>query len=171
MNHHIRLHALAVCGAMPLAFFAFGLHAADACDPLYQAGIKSVQTPHHAYVTTTVRGGKPQLAEAIYADGVEYLQIQGKWMRNPMSHQDLLDIAQNKLKTHPDACTSVGDQTVDGEAVSVYKAHNNETGTDQQVRIFKSSGLMQSGSLTLPDGTVVEGRYHYDNVHAPAGAQ
>jgi hypothetical protein len=41
--------------------------AANPCDALYSAGIKSVQTPHHVYSTTTMRDGKPQSAEAVYA--------------------------------------------------------------------------------------------------------
>ncbi|MGH8212609.1 MAG: hypothetical protein ACREPP_05190 [Rhodanobacteraceae bacterium] len=167
MNHNIHLCAFAIC-ALPLVF-APVLHAANTCDPIYNAGIKSIQTPHHVYSTVTMGGGKPQTGEAIYAGGVEYLQLNGKWMHSPVSHAEMMASAQEKLKTHPDTCTLVGDQTVDGQAVSVYKVHNNETGTNQTVRIRKSSGLMQSGSLTLPDGSVVEGRYEYDHVQAPAG--
>ncbi|MGH8040788.1 MAG: hypothetical protein ACREPN_01955 [Rudaea sp.] len=146
--------------------------AADAsCDALYNAGIKSVQTPHHVYSTTTTRDGKPQTGEAIYTGGVEYLQLQGKWRRSPVPQPAMLEAAQEKLKTHPDTCTFVGDQTVDGQAVEVYKAHNNEFGTNQEVRIFKSNGLMQGGKLVLPNGSTVETRYDYTNVQPPAGVK
>lgn len=147
------------------------LEAANTCDALYQAGIKSIQTPHHVYSTTTPKGGKPQSGEAIYAGGVEYLQLHGTWMRSPISQQAMVDAAQEKLKTHPDVCTATGDQVVDGQAVSVYAARNKEMGTEQTVRIFKSSGLMQGGSLTLPDGTLVETRYEYDRVQPPPGVK
>ncbi len=151
--------------------FSTTSHAANTCDALYNAGIKSVQTPHHVYSTTTMRGGEPKTGEAIYAGGVEYLKLQGKWMRSRMTPADMLEAAQEKLKTHPDTCTPVGDQVVNGQAVSVFKAHSNEMGTDQLVRILKSNGLMQGGTLTLPNGAVVEMRYEYDNVQAPAGVQ
>ena len=144
--------------------------AANPCDPLYQAGIKSLQTPHHVYSTTTLQGAKSRTGEAIFAGGVEYVLLAGQWRRSRMTPQDMIENAQEKLKTHPDTCSFVGDQTADGQAVSVFKAHSNDSGTDQVVRIVKSSGLMQGGTLTLPNGTV-ETRYDYSNVEAPAGAQ
>lgn len=55
---------------------------ADACDAVYQAGIKSVQVPHHVY-TTTAHGGKTVEGEAIYVGVVEYPRLRGKWMRSP----------------------------------------------------------------------------------------
>lgn len=145
--------------------------AADSCDALYQAGVKSIRTPHHVYSTTTMRDGKAQSGEAIYAGGVEYIKLAGQWKRSPMTPQDMIEAAQEKLKTHPDTCTLVGEQTVDGQAVAVYKAHNNKTGADQLVRILKSSGLMQGGSLKLSDGLMVETRYDYANVQAPGGVK
>lgn len=145
-------------------------YADNSCDVLYLAGIKSVQTPHHVYSTTTKRG-KQQAGEAIYAGGVEYMELHGKWLRSPKTQQAMLEAAQEKLKTHPDDCAPVGDQTIDGQTVSSYKVHNKELGTTQWVRILKSNGLMQGATLTLPDGSVVESRYEYDNVHAPAGVK
>lgn len=171
MSRHRFVVLLLIASVLLAGIDAVPARAANACDAIYNAGIKSVQTPHHVYTTATMHGGKPQTGEAIFDGKVEYLQLNGKWMRSPISHQDMLDVAQNKLKTHPDTCTFVGNQTVDGQAVSMYKTHNNEMGTNQTVRILKSNGLMQSGSLSLPDGSVVEARYEYDHVHAPAGVQ
>lgn len=169
MSSHSPLVTMISTLAALTGSFAAGSAHADPCDALYNAGIKSIQTPHHVYSTTTPRGGKPQTGEAIYAGGVEYLLLHGKWMRSPMTNKDMLDAAQEKLKTHPDTCTLVGDQTAGGQPVTVYKAHSKEMGTDQIVRIIKSNGLMQGGSLILPDGTTVETRYDYANVQAPAG--
>ena len=167
---------------------AVSAFAANTCDALYNAGITSVQTPHHVYSTTThsaetlhqsdtfkrltgkaMYTGKTESVEAIFDGKIEYLQLHGKWKRSPMPQQDMVEAAQEKLKTHPDTCTFVGDQMVDDQAMSVYKAHNNESDANQQVRILKSNGLMQGGTLTLPDGSVVETRYEYSNVQAPAG--
>ncbi len=170
MNPNINQCALAVCVFAYVAL-APASHANNTCDALYQAGIKSVQTPHHVYSTTTLRDGRPQTGEAVYAGGVEYLLFHGKWMRSPMSQQAMLEGAQDKLKTHPDICTLVGKQTVDGQLVSVYEVHNNEAGTDQMVRILDASGLMQGSTLTLPNHSVVETRYDYANVQAPTGVQ
>ena len=144
--------------------------AADACDALYNAGIKSIQTPHHVYSTRTI-GGKARTGEAIFAGGSEYLLMNGKWRRSAIPQPEMVAAAQEKLKTHPDTCTAVGEQVVGGQAVSVYKAHSKEEGTDQTVRILKASGLMQGGTLTLPDGGSLETRYEYENVQAPPGVK
>jgi hypothetical protein len=156
-------------GALALSASAF---AANSCDALHEAGIKAVQTPHHVYsITTSGRAGKAvPPSEAIFA-GVGYLQIHGQWRRSPMPQQDMIEAAQEKLKTHPDTCTVAGDQTVDGLAVTTYKVHNNESGTDSQARILKSNGLLLGQTLILPNGSVVKTRYDYANVQAPEGVK
>jgi hypothetical protein len=159
------LAAAIAIGALPSA------QAADTCEALYQAGIKTVQTPHHVYTTPTTHDGKAVAGEAIYAGGVEYVQLRGKWMRSPMTQQAMLEAAQEKMKTHPDTCTLIGDQYIGGRAVTAYKVHDNEYGIDSEVRILKSSGLVQGESTRSPDGAVRETRYEYGNVGAPAGVQ
>ncbi len=144
--------------------------AVNSCDEAYQAGIKSIQTPHHLYSTTTMPGGKSRIGETIYAGGVEYLKNGSQWKRSRMKPQDMVELAQEKMKTHPDTCTRLADQSVGGQAVAVYKVHNNEENIDQVVRVFRSNGLMQGATLSLPSQSV-ETRYEYGNVQAPAGVQ
>ena len=163
------IHFLVLSTSLASLAAAARATAADACDALYAAGVKSIQTPHHVFSTTTQSGAPPRAGEAIYAGGVEYLKLNDKWQRSPMTQQEMVEAAQEKLKTHPDTCTLVGDQNMAGQSVTVYKVRNNETGGEQLVRILKSSGLMAGSTLTLPNGTVVETRYEYRNVQAPAG--
>jgi hypothetical protein len=170
--------------------FAAPAFAANTCDALYSAAVKSTQTPHHLYSTTThssesmhrsdtfkrlsgkaMYTGKTESGEAIFDGKTEYLQLHGKWMRSPMTQQDMLETAQENMKTHPDTCAVLGDQTAGGQALTAYKVHNNDVGTDSQVRVLKSSGLLQGQTLTMPDGSVVETRYDYGNVQAPAGVK
>ncbi len=160
---------LVACALIATAALAPSANAADTCDVLYNAGIKSVQTPHRVYSTRTTRAGKVQTGEAIFAGGAEFLLRDDKWMRSPMPQSRMIAAAQEKLKTHSDTCTLIADRVVGGQTVSVYKAHNNEVGSDQTVRISKSSGLLQGATLTLPDGGSVETRYEYDKVQAPPG--
>ena len=166
-NRHAAHFTCALFTAFAASPFA---NAADACDALYSAGIRSIQTPHHVYSTQSAQG-KTHVGEAIFAGGNEYLQMNGKWMRSPMPQSDMVAAAQEKLKTHPDTCTPIGEQTVGGQAVSVYKVHSRDMETDQTVRIFKSSGLMQGATMSLPGGATLETRYDYDNVQAPAGVK
>ena len=146
--------------------------AANACDVLYNAGIKAVQTPHHLYTTST--GGKSEKArssEAIFAGGVEYLKVHGQWRLSSIPQSYMVESAQEKLKTHPDTCTVTGDQTVDGHAVTTYKVHNNAEGTDSLVHLLKSTGQLLGQTITLPDGSLVKTRYDYTNVQPPEGVQ
>ncbi|MEP6548682.1 MAG: hypothetical protein ABJD53_14565 [Gammaproteobacteria bacterium] len=159
--------------ASTLAFVAialpFAAHA-DNCDALYNAGIKSLQTPHHVYSTKSVAGAvKTPTGESIFAGGIEYILISGSWKRSPMTPQDMIEAAQEKLKTHPDVCTAAGTETIAGQAVITYKVHNNESDTESLVRILKSSGLLLGQSVTLPGDSHMEIRYEYTNVHPPVG--
>ena len=158
---------LAACLTVTMATPAL---AASSCDEAYQAGIKSLQTPHHLYSTTAMPGGKTRAGESIYAGGVEYVKIGNEWQRSRMKPQDMIELAQEKMKTHPDTCTRIGDQSAGGQTVAVYKVHNNEMGTDQVVSVFKSSGLMQGTTVSLPNQSMVI-RYEYANVQAPAGVK
>lgn len=161
---------LASCASLVAVAAAPSANAANACDVLYNAGIKSVQTPHRVYSTRTMPGGKAQASAAVFVGGNEYLQIDGKWIRSPMPQPAMVAAAQEKLKTHPDTCTPMGDQMVGGQALSVFKAHSNEMETDQTVRIFKSSGLLQGATMGLPNRGM-ETRYEYDNVQVPPGVK
>lgn len=146
--------------------------AAHPCDLLYNAGIKAMQTPHHVYSTTTpAAGGNPMAGEAILAGGVEYVLLGGQWRRSPMAPAEMIQNTQEKLKTHPDTCTPLGDQSVDGQSVTAYTVHNDESGTDSQVTVLKSSGLMHGSTITLPNGSRVQSRYEYANVQPPAGVK
>ena len=151
--------------------FVTSARAADTCDALYNAGIKAVQMPHHVYTTKTApRGGKIlQSSEAIFTGGVEYLRVGGQWRRSARPQGVMLEAAREKLKTHPDTCTDARDETVDGQAVTTYKVHDRESGTDSLVHILKSTGLLLGETLTLPDGSLVKTRYEYTNVHPPPG--
>jgi len=106
------------------------LQAAPSCDALYNAAIKTFQTPHHAFSTTTPRGGKPRFGETVFVGGIEYLKLNDKWQRSPLTPQAMVESAREKLRTHPDTCTLLGDQTADGQSVTVYQVHSNDTGTD-----------------------------------------
>ncbi len=146
--------------------------AANPCDPLYNAGINAVQTPHHVYTTTTAgRSGTSRSSEAIFVGGAEYVLVNGQWRRSPRPQSIMVEAAREKLKTHPDTCSVVGDQTVDGQAVTTYKVHNKEEGTDSLVHILKATGLLLGQTLTRPDGSVVKTRYDYSNVQPPTGLQ
>lgn len=60
-SHSTLVTMISALAAVTGSFAAGSVHA-DACDPLYQAGIKSIQTPHHVYSTTTPRAASRRAA-------------------------------------------------------------------------------------------------------------
>jgi len=153
---------ISLCGAIPMAH-------ADPCDMLYEAAIKSLQSPHHVSSTTS-HAGKTRTSDAIYVGGVEYLQRNGKWQRSPEPISDMVDAARKNLKTHPDICVAQGVRTVEGQVADVFAVHSKEAGTDQEVRISKTNGQLMGSTLKLPNGDVIETRYDYTDVKAPPDA-
>ncbi len=147
---------------------AAAVRASDDCDALYYASIKSLQTPHHVYSTKTSAGGVIAPAtEAIFIAEVEYVRIHGNWQRGLMIPRDMIAAAHEKLRSHPDICRVIRVETINGEVVTSYDVHNKATDSNSQVRILKSSGLLQGQSLLLSDKSRMEVRYEYTDVHLP----
>ncbi len=139
---------------------------AGSCDPVFQAGIKSVQTPHHVFSTVT-RAGKVTPSESIFVGGVEYVQHDGHWQPSKVTAAQMLSDAKENAASQTSTCTPRPDEVIGGETVAVYAVHNSETDADSTVRIFKSRGLLQGQTAKIPDGPNVETRYEYSNITAP----
>lgn len=190
MNQGLRVIALSVLSATTILALAPAARAADACEPVYNASIKLLQTPHHAYLTMThsdeqmrnsdtfkratgkaMYAGKVETSETIFDGTTSYLLHRGKWMRSPVQPSVLLEDAREKSKTHPATCTMVGNQSIDGQATTLYKVHEKETDMDEQIWISRSSGLPVRAKSESADGSGGDMRYDYTNVHAPAGVR
>lgn len=176
------LIAVALCVA-PHAY-------AGGCDAVWAASLKTMQTPHHTFITTTHSAaqmqnsdtvkriaGKPlypakvESVESIFDGKVEYLQHHGQWMRSPISHQDILDLMKDNSKAPTTTCTAAGAQSINGKAVTLYHVRHADSGVSEVVRILNSTGLVDGGTTTTADGAVIESRTEYTNVHAPAGVR
>ena len=110
---------------------------------------------------------RTESTEAIFDGKANYVQIHGKWIRSPISQSDMIANAQDAQKTRADTCMLVGNQSVGGQNVIVYKVHSAEAGTDGLLRILQSNGLLQGGTQTI-EGEAIESRYDYNDVQAPA---
>src|SRR5208282_839150 len=67
---------------------AISAHAADSCQPVFDALTKVVTTPSHSYTThagTSAHGGAPTESETIYVDGKVYIRARGRWMQSPVT--------------------------------------------------------------------------------------
>ena len=148
-------------------------HADASCNPVYDAGIKQLQTPHHIYTTRSGHAGRAvQKSETIYAGGVEYMQLGGRWQRSPLTAAEMLASAQEKRATPAagETCKALGDENVGDAAAAVYSLHNDD-GVDSMLWLAKSDGSLLRQTITLPDGSTVDSRYDYANVQSPPGVR
>ena len=169
-SHPIALAALRASLALLISTGGAALAHADAsCNPVYDAGIKQLQTPHHVYTTRSGHAGHAaQKSETIYAGGVEYMQLDGRWQRSRLTAAEMLASAQEKRKTSAEGetCKALGDEKVGDAAASVYSLHNDD-GVDSRLWLAESDGSLLRQTITLPDGSTVDSRYDYANVQAP----
>jgi hypothetical protein len=144
----------------------------SSCKVVFDAATKMTTTPNHAYVIMNLGAGAPKTTEAITTPTGRFIQVNGKWMRNPMSAQDeLARTKQNIQNATAYSCHKVRSETVTGVATTLYSAHEvTEAGaSDSQVWIANGTGLLVREELHLSGGGTVSTRIDYANVKAPAG--
>lgn len=147
---------------------------ADACQTVFEAMTKVVTVPHHIYTTMSGSlqpGGKTNTTEQIYAGGVIYVMMQGKWTRGTMTPDQMLKREEANRKTSKATCSYLRDESVNGEAAAVYSSHEEPQGTkvDSQTFISKSKGLPLRTEIDMDMGDTghMSSRYEYANVKAP----
>ena len=120
-------------------------HAADSCQPAFDALTKTATTPNHSYTTNTaVNGSKPVEGETIFASGQKYIRARGKWMRIPVTSQDVLDQEKEKELHGKSTCQFLRQESVNGEAATLYSMHReyNEVKEDSQMWVSRGTGLL-----------------------------
>lgn len=167
--------ALSLLGAL---FCSTPVLAADAaCQPMFDSTLKLFSVPAHSYTIETLPGGKSRNAEAIYSNGVIYVNMNGKWIRSKMTTQDMLKQEQENIRDSKTTCRHVRDEVVNGEAAALYTAHseNDTVKSDAQTWFSKSKGLplRTEEDIDTGDGDKrhISIRYEYSNVQVPAGVQ
>jgi len=154
------------------------LFAADAaCQPMFDSTLKLFSVPAHSYTVETMPGGKSRNSEAVYANGMIYINMNGKWIRSRMSTQDLLKQEQENIRDSKTTCRHVRDEAVNGEAAALYTAHseNDTVKSDAQTWFSKSKGLPLRTEEDIDTGggdkRHISIRYEYSNVQVPAGVR
>ena len=148
-------------------------HAADSCQPVFDAVTKVVTAPSHSYSTGVV-DGKPSSTETIYVQGKTYLLAKGKWMLSPVTPSDVLQQELENEKQGKSTCQFVRNEFANGEAAAVYSIrHETETvKEDGQVWISKANGRALREEVDMDYGGALgkghlSARYEYSNVKAP----
>jgi hypothetical protein len=165
-----------------MAMFVVGCaQAADpSCRAMLDAGEKLSTTPYHMYMSTTADydHGKTKTAESIYANKTMYVLVGGKWIVSPMTEQDRQEARKNAEKSAGlnATCRLVRDESVNGEAATLYSAHTQtaEHRSDTLSWISKTRGLPLKQEVDMDVGGSAgkshrTARYDFTNVQAPAG--
>ena len=163
---------------LPFVAFLIALPglAASTCDAALAANLKVYQVPAHLYMTESggPNLGKIRNAETVYLNGTMYVMVNGRWRKSQISPKDLAD-AKKDTDQKVGPCTVVRDETVNGEAATLYKIHSQSTDAtvDTELWISKSKGLPLKQVNDINVGGAFgkshnEIRYEYSNVTAPA---
>lgn len=147
--------------------------AADSCQPVFDALTKVATTPSHSYTSTTTSGRSAD-AETIFANGHKYIRVRGRWIRIPVSSQDVLEQEKEKEEKGSSTCQRLRSESVNGEAATLYSVHReyDEVKEDGQMWVSKSTGLLLRVEEDLDNrGNKKKEhqstRFEYGNVQSP----
>ena len=166
-------------GALGLLLLVWGMprvaRAQSECKLVYDAVDKLNVTPHHGFTTRSrvSDADKPETMEGIFVGGVYYVQIRGKWVKSPMTAEQMKQQEEENRKDAKNvSCKHLRDELVSGEAAAVYKVHSEteDTKADSQIWISNSKGLILRQEEDLNTGGEkmhIVTRFEYSNVAAP----
>lgn len=120
-------------------------HAADSCQPVFDALRKVATTPSHSYTShTAVNGGTSIEAETIFVNGQKYIRVRGKWIRIPVTPLDVLEQEKEKEEKGKSICQLLRRESVNGEAAMLYSVHReyDEVKEDGQMWVSTGTGLL-----------------------------
>ena len=123
---------------------------------MHSASLKMEATPYHMYFVDRAKaveaenGGKPKTGEAISVGGAMYLLSHGKWVKSPLSLA-AMNAKRDKHDWTKDRCTHLLDESVNGEAASVWRAHvvTEMSAVDTDMWISKSRGLTLKANSSI----------------------
>jgi hypothetical protein len=150
-------------------------HAADSCQPVFDAIAKLITTPSHSYTTSTAaNGGKTRTAETIMTQGKKYIRGNGKWMDTSVTTAEVLEQERENEKNGKATCQLLRSEAVNGEAAVVYSLSRQTAGfkEDAQIWISKSTGIPLREEQDVDMGGEIgkahnSARFEYGNVQPP----
>ncbi len=149
--------------------------AADSCHQVFDALIKVATTPNHSYTTSTgFNGGKAGEAETIFANGQKYIRAHGKWIRLPVTSQDVVEQEREKQQQGRSTCQFLRNESVNGEAAMLYSVHREyeEVKEDAQMWVSRGTGFLLRVEEDVDNrGNKVKEhrstRFEYGNIRPP----
>jgi hypothetical protein len=175
MQNFSRLMLLATIAIAMTVLDSPQAHAADSCQPVFEALRKIVTTPSHSYTTSTAAdGSKQRSAETIMTQGKKYIRVNGKWMAPSVTTAEVLEQERENEKNGKATCQSVRSEAVNGEAAMVYSLRRQTGGfkEDSQIWISNSTGMALREEQDVDMGGEIgklhnSARFEYGNVQPP----
>lgn len=161
--------------SLTMAGFLSSAHAADSCQPVFDALTKVVTTPNHTYSSQTgasVRG-KQRSGETIYVQGARYVRVDGQWMKSRLRSEDILQQEKENRANGKATCQFVRNEAVNGESAMLYAMHSESeyAKEDAQMWISKATGLPLREEIDTDPGAIGKShrslRYEYGDVKPP----
>jgi hypothetical protein len=153
--------------------FLASAHAADSCQPVFDAIRKIVTTPSHSYSAGVVNG-KPSSTETIYVQGKTYMIVKGKWCLSPVTPNDVLEQEMENRTNGKSTCQFLRNEFVNGEPAAVYsmRRETENAKEDGQMWISKATGRALRKEVDVDYGGAMgkshlSARYEYSNVKPP----
>lgn len=147
---------------------------ADDCNTMMTATLAQMQVPYRATISFSNLNGKPATSETIFTGGKIYVQLNGAWQVSPMTVQEMTDQMKKNYKESKHACQHVGDESVGGQAASVYTAsfQSPHSHSDNRVWISRSRGVLLKTWAHIDEGNqTMTTTYAYDSIQPPAGVK
>jgi len=150
-------------------------HGTDSCQPVFAALTKVATTPSHSYTTSAgVNGGTPTEAETMFANGQKYIRAHGKWIRLPVTSQDVVEEEKEKQQHGTSTCKFLRNESVNGDAAMLFSVQREyeEVKEDGQMWISRGTGLLLRVEEDFDNrGTKVKDhrstRFEYEKVQPP----
>jgi len=173
MRGYITLTILTL--TVPAVLAVSSAQATDSCQPIFEALTKVATTPSHSYTTSTpASGGASIETETIFANGQKYIRVRGKWLRIPVTSQDVAEQEKEKEQHGTSTCQFLRTEPVNGDPAMLFSMHREyeEINEDGKVWVSKNTGLLLRAEEDVENrGTKVKEhrltRFEYDNVRPP----
>ena len=164
----------ALCATVAVAYAVPA--AADDCEAIVSASLKQASVPYRGDMTITQTGQQPTKAQTVYMVNKLYTQVNGQWTVTPMNQQQLAQQINDSMKKGNISCKKIGQDSVGGEAATVYTAHNVQQGATVDTKSWISNGrnlpLKSESHIRVGSGgQTIQMTLNYTNVSAPAGVK
>jgi hypothetical protein len=146
---------------------------ADDCSTILNAVLAVSKTPYSATIANSGPQGAAGTDQVIFTGSMMYLQSRGTWHALPMTGKEIADEAIEKSKTTKQTCQRMGDESVGGEAATIFSSYSEtEAGkVDSRIWISKSRGLALKTEVHLPALMMMVETFKYGSVQPPAGVK